>query len=146
MSEPLGSDAAKLLASALDQLVPARDDGRLPGAGALGLAEFVAQAASRDPELRGALAELLAGLAADGFAALEPAAQTASLERLSQAAPGAFRQLVVHAYRGYYCHPRVVEALGLEPRPPFPKGYAVAPTDFSILDPVRRREKLYRDC
>jgi hypothetical protein len=134
------------LASVLDALVPARDDGHLPGAGALGLAEFLERAAAGDPELRDALAEVLARLAAEGFAGLDPPARTARLQALAQAAPAAFRQLVVHTYRGYYCHPRVVEALGLEARPPFPRGYAVPPTDFSILDPVRRRDKLYREC
>ena len=136
----------ELLASALDELVPARDDGRLPGAGALGLAGFLERSAAGDPELRDALAELLARLAAEDFAGLDPSARTARLQGLAQAVPGAFRQLVVHTYRGYYCHPRVVEALGLEARPPFPRGYAVPPTDFSILDPVRRRDKLYREC
>jgi hypothetical protein len=146
MREAAASVDVKLLAGVLDQVVPARDDCRLPGAGALGLAEFLAQAAAGDPELRGALAELLAALAADGFAELEPAAQVARLSALAESAPGAFRQFLIHTYRGYYCHPRVTEALGLEPRPPFPRGYAVPPTDFSILDPVRRRDKLYREC
>jgi hypothetical protein len=34
----------------------------------------------------------------------------------------------------------------MEARPPHPKGYEMAPHDLSLLDPVRRREKLYRDC
>jgi hypothetical protein len=135
-----------LLASVLDVLVPARDDGRVPGAGALGLAEFVERAAAGDAELSGALAELLPPLAAERFAALDPPARVARLQALAQAAPGAFRQLLIATYRYYYCHPRVTFALGLEARPPFPRGYAVPPTDFSILDPVRRRDKLYREC
>jgi hypothetical protein len=146
MGELLSGDEVELLARALDLLVPACDDGRLPGAGALGLAEFLERAAAGDPELRDALAEVMARLAAEGFAELEPVARVARLQALAGAAPGAFRQLVVHTYRGYYCHPRVTEALGLEARPPFPRGYSVPPTDFSILDPVRRRGKLYREC
>ena len=63
-----------------------------------------------------------------------------------QDAPAVFQTLLVHAYRDYYQHPRVVEALGLEPRPPFPKGFEVAPSDLTLLDPVRRRRKMYRDC
>ncbi len=30
-------------------------------------------------------------------------------------------------------------------RPPHPKGYEMEPTDFSLLDGVRRRERLYRE-
>jgi hypothetical protein len=136
----------ELLSSVLDRLVPARDDGRAPGAGALGLADFLATAAARDPELQRALAQSLAALAADGFARLAPDAQTARLTALSQQAPAAFAALVQRTYQGYYQHPRVVEALGLPPRPPFPDGYAVPPTDFALLDPVRAKEKLYREC
>jgi hypothetical protein len=136
----------ELLASVLDRLVPARDDGRAPGAGALGLADFLETAAARDPELRRALDAALPALAADGFARLAPDAQIARLTALSQQAPADFAALVQRTYQGYYQHPRVVEALGLPPRPPFPEGYAVAPTDFALLDPVRAREKLYRDC
>jgi hypothetical protein len=146
MSEALTSEDRELLSSVLDRLLPAREDGRVDGAGALGLAAYLEQAAAREPELRGALAELLAPLAADGFARLAPDAQVARLAALAQQATTAFHALVLHSYRGYYSHPRVVEALGMEPRPPFPQGYSVPPTDFSLLDPVRARAKLYRDC
>ncbi len=54
--------------------------------------------------------------------------------------------LTLHVYTGYYQHPRVVEALGLEARPPHPKGYEMQPNDLSLLDAVRRRPRLYREC
>ena len=53
--------------------------------------------------------------------------------------------LLFLAYSGYYQHPRVVETLGLEARPPHPKGYAMEAFDPSLLDAVRRRGKIYRD-
>jgi hypothetical protein len=136
----------ELLSSVLDRLLPAREDGRVPGAGALGMAAHLESAAAHDGELRGALSELLAALAADGFTGLAPDAQVERLTAFSQQATPAFHALVLHAYRGYYSHPRVVEALGMEPRPPFPRGYPVPDTDFSLLDPVRRLDPLYRDC
>ena len=43
-------------------------------------------------------------------------------------------------------HGSVVEGLGLEDRPPYPKGYEVEAGDLSLLDPVRARPKLYRDA
>ena len=49
------------------------------------------------------------------------------------------------AYVGYYQHPRVVAALGLEHRPPHPKGHEMEASDLTLLDPVRRRGKLYRE-
>ena len=44
----------------------------------------------------------------------------------------------------YYQDDRVMQALGLEARSPHPGGYSVKATDWSLLDPVRGREKIYR--
>jgi hypothetical protein len=38
-----------------------------------------------------------------------------------------------------------MEALGREPRPPYPLGYELAPFDEALLEPVRRLPKLYRE-
>ncbi|HUI24603.1 MAG TPA: hypothetical protein VL403_00860, partial [Candidatus Kryptonia bacterium] len=46
---------------------------------------------------------------------------------------------------GYCQHARVVEALGLEARPPHPQGYQMEPNDLTLLDDVRRCPKRYRD-
>ena len=46
----------------------------------------------------------------------------------------------------YYRDDRVVRSLGLEPRPPFPKGHTLEQGDWSLLDPVRARPKLWRDA
>lgn len=45
----------------------------------------------------------------------------------------------------YYRDDRVLQALGLEARAPFPLGHKVEQGDWSLLDPVRRRPKLWRD-
>jgi hypothetical protein len=44
----------------------------------------------------------------------------------------------------YYRDDRVMRLLGQEPRPPFPKGHVVEQGDWSLLDPVRRRPRMYR--
>ena len=44
----------------------------------------------------------------------------------------------------YYEDERVLLALGLESRPPFPKGHEVEQGDFSLLDAVRRGPPRYR--
>ncbi len=46
---------------------------------------------------------------------------------------------------GYYRDDRVLLAIGHEARAPFPKGYEVEQGDWSLLDPVKRRAKLWRD-
>lgn len=49
------------------------------------------------------------------------------------------------AIQCYYCDPRVMKSLGMESRAPFPKGFRVEQGDWSLLDPVKVREKIYRD-
>ena len=44
----------------------------------------------------------------------------------------------------YYRDDRVVRSLGMEPRPPFPKGFEVEQGDWSLLDPVRAPDALSR--
>ena len=45
----------------------------------------------------------------------------------------------------YYRDDRVLLALGLEARPPFPKGYVLEQGDWSLLDAVRKRVPFWRD-
>jgi hypothetical protein len=143
---PLTDEDRRTLAHVLDELVPPSDDGRMPGAGALGLAGWVEEAARGQSELARFLARTLAALGSRGFAALERAPRLELLNEMARAEPEPFRALLAFVYRGYYHQPRVVEALGLEPRPPFPKGYEVPPSDPALLDPVRRRAPFFRAC
>jgi hypothetical protein len=46
----------------------------------------------------------------------------------------------------YYRDDRVVRSLGLEARAPFPLGYKLEQGDWSLLDPVRARPKMWRDA
>jgi len=45
----------------------------------------------------------------------------------------------------YYRDDRVVRSLGLEPRPPFPLGHTLEQGDWSLLDAVRGRPRMWRD-
>ncbi len=44
----------------------------------------------------------------------------------------------------YYRDPRVVRSLGLEARPPHPQGYELEQGDWSLLEPVRRLDPIFR--
>jgi hypothetical protein len=48
--------------------------------------------------------------------------------------------------RCYYRDDRVMRAIGMEPRAPFPKGFVIEQGDFDLLDPVRARGPIYRDA
>jgi hypothetical protein len=131
----------------LDEIVPPDDAGRLPGAGQLGLAGPVDAALRKTPALRAMIVEGLAELMGQarerdprGFWALSPPDRLALVQQ-----QGFLLPLTVQVYAAYYSAPRVLEALGLEPRPPHPQGYELAPDDLGpLLEAVRRRGRSYR--
>jgi len=148
MGHPLSDDQRRTLTSVLDELIPPSADGRLPGAGALGLADYVEQVVQATPELAGMIAEGLATLddtarsrAGRAFADLAQPEKVALLHEQPFVFP-----LMFHVFTGYYKEPRVVAALGLEPRAPHPKGHEMAPVELGLLDTVRRRAPFHRAC
>ncbi|MDX2166784.1 MAG: gluconate 2-dehydrogenase subunit 3 family protein, partial [Deltaproteobacteria bacterium] len=127
---PLSRDALHVLVHVLDDLVPPSPDGRLPGAGALGLAPYLDHALDALPGLKDMVAHSL--LALDAFArrrngggldAMSPEQRSATLAEFAGTDDALPPILAIHAYSGYYQHPIVLQALGLEPRPPHPLGY-----------------------
>ena len=46
----------------------------------------------------------------------------------------------------YYRDDRVMESLGMEARPPFPQGFQVDQGDWSMLEAVQQRGKIWRDA
>lgn len=143
----------QLLALVLDELIPSRPDGRLPGAGTLGVGAVVEHATAGTPELGQMLTHGLAALddvarrsGAEGFAALSPTARVAALRDMEQVEPMFLATLLTLACVGYYSAEPVVAALKGSARPPHPLGYELESDDLSLLDPVRARGKLYREC
>lgn len=47
--------------------------------------------------------------------------------------------------QSYYQDERVLKSLDLEARPPFPQGYSLQQGDWSLLDPVKQKDKIYRE-
>jgi len=141
-------DELHCLTSVLDELVPPSADGRLPGAGQVGVARILDAALEKMPDLKAMIAQGLTEL--DGVARQrkgEPfvaLAKDDKLELLNE--QGFIFPLMLQTYIAYYQDPRVIAALGLEARPPHPKGYEMPPNDLSLLDAVRRRPKGYREC
>ena len=138
------------LGAVLDALIPPRES--LGGAGALGLGDAVAREVDKMSGALDALGTDLAALDAAGgsrgaaaFAALEEPERSEALAAHAETDPGFLPGLVFHAYIAYYQDPRVVAALGLEPRPPHPEGYAMEPTDLeSLTANIRTRAAFFR--
>jgi hypothetical protein len=145
--EAFSADAKRILASVLDEIIPPGADGKIPGAGEVGVADYLDRSLAAMPGLK--------SMVVDGVLELDAQARTRhgrgfielskpeKVQLLSE--QGFMMPLTLHTYAGYYHADRVIEALGLEPRAPHPKGYEMEPDDFSLLDPVRKRGKLYRE-
>ncbi|MEN8184565.1 MAG: gluconate 2-dehydrogenase subunit 3 family protein [Myxococcota bacterium] len=142
-------DETRGLSVVLDEIIPGREG--VPGAGALGLASTVEEALAATAGAQAGVAQGLASLdelsrghGAGSFAELPGQERREVLNELAAREPGFLPGLIFHTYVGYYQDARVVEALGLEPRPPHPEGYELEAGDLSLLDPVRERAKMFR--
>ena len=90
-----------------------------------------------------ALAHLVR-LAGGAFADLEPARRVEIAATFREAGGAPLAALVRVVLLCYYRDDRVMRSLGQEPRPPFPRGHVVEQGDWSLLDPVRARPRMYR--
>lgn len=143
------SDAQRrILSLVLDGIIPPSGDGRLPGAGEAGVVDYVDRVLGRMKDLREMVTQGLVDLDeaararhGKGFTELSVADRAALLSEQGFVFP-----LTLHTYAGYYQTPRIVEALGMEARAPHPGGYTMAPDDLSLLDVVKRRPKMFREC
>jgi len=116
--------------------VPGADDERIFG--------DILNSLERDrDDIRRALAHLVR-LAGGAFAELDPARRAEIASTFREAGGAPLAALVRVVLLCYYRDDRVMRSLGLEPRPPFPKGHVVEQGDWSLLDPVRKRAPMYR--
>lgn len=140
---PAASDCLRLLAG---HMIPASAAYGVPGADDAAIFADMKTTVGRD---RAALARTLSHVdaaAGGSFAALSRAAQVDLIARLRARDPAPFAVVEAVVSRAYYRDDRVLRSIGVEPRPPFPKGYAVEQGDWSLLDPVRRRGPIHRDA
>jgi hypothetical protein len=125
-------------------IVPPSAKYGVPGADDDTIFADIVTSIGRDVDLvRAALASLRT-LGGGPFAALDAthrAEVAAKLRADGGAAVGALTRIVLLCY---YRDDRVMVSLGLEVRPPFPKGHELEQGDWSLLDPVRARKPFWR--
>ncbi len=145
------SEAQKSLMTAmLDRIIPRQGDH--PGAGEVGVADYLDGAVSESADLRRLFSDGLATVrtvaARNGsaFEDLDADTQDEVLRKIEADQSDFFEKLVMLTYNSYYVNPTVLESLGLEPRPPQPKGYVVEAGDLSALEAVVQRGQAYRDA
>ena len=118
--------------------VPGADDDRI-------FADIIASL-DRDADLvRSGLDDL--SLQAGGpFADASPEQRDAAAAAFRDAGGDRLAALTRAVAQCYYRDGRVMRSLNMEVRPPFPKGFTVETGDWSLLDAVRARPKLWRDA
>lgn len=126
-------------------MVPASREYGVPGADDAAIFADIVRSLGRDrDDVRRALA-VLRDIAGGDFAALDAArADAAAAALLDRTGPvtAALGRAVLQCY---YRDDRVMHALGVEPRAPYPKGRELEPGDWSLLDAVRGRPPMWRD-
>ncbi len=144
---PFSDEEVRFLRRIADAVIPASMEWDVPGAGdAAILARILAKGAVSERAIREALGAL-AGTPAER-AALLALGEAEFAERFRAFAAGrpTFAGLVSWLVAAaYYQDPRVLRSLGMEARPPFPQGHVAPLSDWSLLEPVKRRGKMYRD-
>ena len=106
----------------------------------------MARSLERDgPAIRAALARLDT-LAGGALADAAPSARDKAAVAFRAEGGAAVATLSRVILQCYYRDDRVLRALDIEPRAPFPRGHVLEQGNWALLDPVRKRAKLWRDA
>ena len=139
----------ELVTEILNRIIPPND--KMPGAGAIAV-DYLDQAVGGSVRLRQIFSRGLAHIEvrayaayADDFTALSEKERDAVLRRVETDDPEYFETLVRQTYNGYYTNPSIIELLGLEARPPQPRGHLLEQGNLSLLENVRKRGIAYRE-
>lgn len=138
---PRQSDDLRAIAGVI---IPASMEFDVPGADDPAIQADIVATLGRDAGLVREALDELARLAGAPLASLDPTRREAVGMELRAKGGAAVATLTRVVLQCYYRDDRVVRSLGLEPRPPFPKGHVLEDGDWSLLDPVRVRPPMWR--
>jgi hypothetical protein len=125
-------------------IIPASMEFDVPGADDPAIQADIVATLGRDTFLVREALDEVARLAGLPLSRLDPARREAVALELRATSGAAVATLTRVVLQCYYRDDRVVRSLGLEPRPPYPKGHVLEDGDWSLLDPVRARPPLWR--
>ena len=145
-AQPLDLEERQLLRAVVGSMIPPSPEFGLPGADDEAIYAEILAIADRDAKPVRQSLRLLQELSGGSFAALGVSRQAAVGAEFREEHPEPFLVLVALAARCYYRDDRVMRSLGMEPRPPFPRGFEVEQGDWGLLDAVRARGRIYRDA
>ena len=145
---PFPTDVRDALRVLVQMMIPPSEEHAVPGAGDdVIFADILATARAHQPVVAGilqAVNEITNNLANANFIALPEDDRLQVTAELRREHPLLVSALVAITAQCYYRDDRVMQSLGMEVRPPYPQGFTLEQGDWSLLDPVRKREKFYR--
>jgi hypothetical protein len=125
-------------------MIPASVEYGVPGADDAAIqADMLATLGRDTASVREAL-DHLARLAGMPISDLDAARRETVVQQFRNTGGVAAATLIRVVLQCYYRDDRVLRSLGLELRPPFPKGYPLEQGDWSLLDPVKARSPMWR--
>jgi hypothetical protein len=138
---PTQSDDLRAIAAVM---IPASMEFDVPGADDPAIRADIIATLGRDASLVREALDELARLAGLPLSSLDPTRREAVAMEFRAKGGAAVATLTRVILQCYYRDDRVVRSLGLEPRPPYPKGHVLEDGDWSLLDPVRARPPFWR--
>jgi len=141
----LSADQRGSLRCLAEMIIPASAEYGVPSAGDAVIFADILRSLGRDAEHVVAVLRTLDALAGGVFADLDAARRESVAARLRETGGDALMYLSRIVLQCYYRDDRVMRSLGMEVRPPFPKGFEVEQGDWSLLDPVRARQPFFRE-
>ena len=147
ISEHLDKEQNRALTSLLNLIIPASEDGKMPGASDIGFIDYI-----NNEKLLLLIQEGLIRIIDESnnqygleFSALSGAEQLVIVNGLKRELFRFFTDLTTQVVQCYYQHDDILKTIGLDARPPFPKGYDIEEGDIFLLEPVFLRGKIYLD-
>jgi hypothetical protein len=125
-------------------MIPASAAHGVPGADDDTIFADIVDSIGRDLALVKQALQQLGTLAGGAFADFDMGRREAAGAALREAGGEPLIALTRVVTQCYYRDDRIMQSLGMEVRPPFPKGFQVEQGDWSLLDPVRARKPFYR--
>lgn len=154
MNQPITSDSPlnavqrAIFDIVLDQLIPEDPTRKKPSAADVGVFEYILERYPESfEEIRRQLTELDAQASSSHqtrYTELNRELQDETLSQLHEQDPRFLLILALPAVECYYLDNRVMAAIGLPARAPYPEGFTVHRGDLSLLDPVRERGQIWR--
>jgi hypothetical protein len=146
MDNTLSADQRRSLRCLAEMMIPASAEYAVPGADDETIFADILRSFGRDAGHVLVVLQTLDRLSGSVFADLDPARREQIALQLRETGAPALSFLSRIILQCYYRDDRVMRSLDMEVRPPFPQGFAVEQGSWSLLDPVRKRPKLYRDA